>query len=128
MSYEARGDVYCAPIVATDGPDEIRAKIPAAELSWGAGPYTPHPWRVRYYPERLDKTLTAYVVERGNSGGFLVLDNNPGRARADAYLIGAAPALAEALRALVNAYDGQGSTVAALAAARAALQYAGATQ
>lgn len=105
--------------------DMTRAGAELDAMSWGGTAPTPAPWQVRYYPERLDKTLTAYVVERGKSGGFLVLDNNPGRARADAYLIGAAPALAEALRALVAAYDAHNSPLGALAAARAALQYAG---
>lgn len=89
--------------------------------------YTPPPWRVQFYPQPR-ATLTAYVVERGRSGGFVVLDNNPTRAGADAYLIGAAPVLAEALRALVAAYDAPSphqSTLAALAQARAALQCAG---
>lgn len=89
--------------------------------------YTPPPWRVQFYPQPR-ATLTAYVVNRGRSGGFVVLDNNPTRARADAYLIGAAPVLAEALRALVAAYDNPDAPIlGALAGARVALQAAGFT-
>lgn len=54
--------------------------------------HTPGPWRT------FQAGDGRVGVQRGSSGGFLVLDRNAERAKIDANLIAAAPKLLEALK------------------------------
>jgi hypothetical protein len=60
--------------------------------------YTKGPWNAYPFADQ-------WIVQRGNSGGFAVKDENIVRAEADAHLIAAAPDLLEACKEWV-AIDG----------------------
>lgn len=62
--------------------------------------HTPGPWRLL---PRIEPYVKHPIVQRGDSGGFFVQDEDAERGDADARLIAAAPDLADALLNLLVA-------------------------